>query len=97
MKVKSPFPRFILGKERDSKLLTLGNLAIIPQSLNASIRDADWLTKKAGKGENKPGLKICAAGLSTVHDVLLENEWTESKIEIRANWLFEKAKDLWKI
>ena len=86
-----------LSKERDSKLLTLGNLAIIPQSLNASIRDADWLTKKAGKGENKPGLKICAAGLSTVHDVLLENEWTESKIEIRANWLFEKAKDLWKI
>ena len=31
---------------RDRKLLTLGNLAIITHSLNASIRDADWPTKK---------------------------------------------------
>lgn len=35
---------------RDRKLLTLGNLAIITHSLNASIRDADWPTKKQGKG-----------------------------------------------
>lgn len=34
------------AKERDQKLLTLGNLAIITQSLNASMRDADWETKK---------------------------------------------------
>lgn len=86
-----------LARQRDSKLLTLGNLAIIPQSLNASIRDGDWLTKKNGKGANKPGLDVCAAGLSTVYDALLENEWTESKIDARADWLFEKAKDLWKI
>ena len=44
-----------LAKQRDSKLLTLGNLAIIPQALNASIRDSDWATKKSGKGINKPG------------------------------------------
>ena len=35
---------------RNFKLKTLGNLAIITQSLNASIRDANWLTKK--KKEN---------------------------------------------
>ena len=35
---------------RGRKLLTLGNLAIITHSLNASIRDADWTTKKQGKG-----------------------------------------------
>jgi hypothetical protein len=34
------------AKERDQKLLTLGNLTIITQSLNASMRDADWETKK---------------------------------------------------
>ena len=34
---------------RDRKLLTLGNLAIITHSLNASIRDADWPTKKQGR------------------------------------------------
>lgn len=86
-----------LARQRDSKLLTLGNLAIIPQSLNASIRDGDWLTKKTGKGANKPGLDVCAAGLSTVYDALLEDEWTESKIDARSDWLFEKAKGLWKI
>lgn len=42
-------------KKRDSILLTLGNLAIIPQALNASIRDAAWNVKKIGKGQNKPG------------------------------------------
>lgn len=38
-----------LARQRDSALLTLGNLAIIPQSLNASIRDSSWDAKKAGR------------------------------------------------
>ena len=84
------------ANNRDTKLLTLGNLAIIPQSLNASIRDGNWQTKKAGKG-NKPGLDICAAGLITVHDALQKDEWTESDIEDRAEWLCEQAKALWSI
>lgn len=54
---------------RDRKLLTLGNLAIITHSLNASIRDADWTTKKRGKGY-KDGLALCAAGLATMTGVL---------------------------
>lgn len=57
-------------KKRDSILLTLGNLAIIPQALNASIRDAAWNVKKIGKGQNKPGLLLCASGLCTLHMVL---------------------------
>lgn len=86
-----------LALQRDSKLLTLGNLAIIPQSLNSSIRDGDWFTKKVGKGASKPGLNICAAGLSTVYDALQETEWTEDKIDSRADWLYGNARDLWKI
>lgn len=86
-----------LARERDSKLLTLGNLAIIPQALNASIRDADWMNKRTGKGEAKPGLDVCASGLSTMEDVLSENEWNERKIEQRADWLSQKAQELWKI
>ena len=81
---------------RDGVLLTLGNLAIIPQALNASIRDSCWQTKKAGKG-TKPGLDLCADGLITVHDALLKDEWTENDIFERADWLYEKAKDVWKI
>ena len=85
-----------LAKKRDSCLLTLGNLAIIPQPLNASIRDANWTVKKAGKGTANPGLELCASGLLTIHDVLKEAAWTEEKIDARADWLFEQAKRIWK-
>ena len=80
-------------KKRDSILLTLGNLAIIPQALNASIRDAAWNVKKIGKGQNKPGLLLCASGLCTLHNVLQKNIWDESEIENRADWLLTQAKN----
>ena len=86
-----------LARQRDSILLTLGNLAIIPQSLNASIRDGNWVTKKAGKGPNNPGLAICAAGLSTIHDALQKDVWNEDEISQRAIWLYEQAKSLWEL
>ena len=82
------------AKNRDSMLLTRGNLAIIPQALNASIRDGNWQTKKAGKA-SKPGLYICAAGLITVHDALQKDEWTEADIKDRANWLYDQAREIW--
>ena len=83
-----------LAKARDAELLTLGKLAIIPQSLNASIRDADWQTKKAGKNE-KPGLAECAGGLNTLLDVLKKDEWNEDEIAARAEWLYKKGIGLW--
>ena len=76
-------------------LLTLGNLAIIPQLLNASIRDSSWEAKKSGKGVNNPGLSVCAAGLTTIHDALQKDIWDEECIEFRAEWLFEQARSLW--
>ncbi|WP_261981817.1 DUF262 domain-containing protein [Olsenella uli] len=71
---------------RDRKLLTLGNLAIITHSLNASIRDADWPTKKQGKGY-KDGLALCAAGLATMAGALEKESWNEGDIADRAEWL----------
>ncbi|MDO4225525.1 MAG: DUF1524 domain-containing protein, partial [Bergeyella zoohelcum] len=50
---------------RNRKLLTLGNLAIITQSLNSSIRDANWKTKKKGK-DKKGGLKLYSSGIKTL-------------------------------
>ena len=85
------------ARKRDSILLTLGNLAIITQSLNASIRDAAWDVKKAGKGTNKPGLNLCAGGLSTLHDALGKAEWNEAEIMDRASWLTEQAATIWKL
>lgn len=84
-----------LARQRDSLLLTLGNLAIIPQSLNASIRDSSWDAKKTGKGINNPGLSICAAGLTTIHDALQKDVWNECEIVARAEWLYEQARSLW--
>lgn len=74
---------------RDRKLLTLGNLAIITHSLNASIRDADWTTKKQGKGY-KDGLALCAAGLATMAGALEKESWDEGDIADRAEWLADK-------
>ena len=84
------------AKMRDSVLLTLGNLAIIPQSLNASIRDAAWDIKKSGKG-NKPGLALCAGGLCTLHHVLNQSKWNEDEIYKRAIWMCDNAKVIWKL
>ena len=83
-----------MERKRDFKLATLGNFAIITQALNTSISDSNWKTKKEGKNGN-PGLKTCASGLLTMENVLSEDTWDESKIEQRASWLYEKAKEIW--
>ncbi|MCD8127867.1 MAG: DUF262 domain-containing HNH endonuclease family protein, partial [Clostridiales bacterium] len=87
-------------KERDRKLQTLGNLAIITQSLNASIRDSAWEEKKNPKpvsNKVKPGLASCASGLETMRNVLDKEAWNEEEITARADWLYEQAAKLWAI
>ncbi len=85
------------ARKRDSLLLTMGNLAMIPQALNASIRDAAWDIKRAGKGTSKPGLSLCAGGLYTLYDALGKDEWNEKEIKARALWLFEQARTIWQL
>jgi len=84
------------AEKRDSHLLTLGNLAIITQSLNASIRDASWDVKKKGKGY-KLGLDKCAGGLITLQDVLKKDAWTDQDIDDRGEWLYQQAAEVWKL
>ena len=81
---------------RNRKLLTLGNLTIITQSLNSTIRDANWENKKNGKGDKK-GLIAYASGLETMSHYLSFDDWDEKAIEDRANFLLEKAKEIWKV
>ncbi len=82
------------AEKRDRLLLTLGNLAIITQSLNASIRDADWNTKKAGKGE-KGGLIKYSEGIETLHAYLSLDQWDDNTISARAEDLAEAAMKTW--
>ena len=81
---------------RDRKLLTLGNLTIITQSLNSSIRDSKWEDKLKGKNK-KGGLTEYSVGLKTISQFLKYPEWDEKTIEERALFLYEKAKQIWKI
>lgn len=82
--------------KRNRKLLTLGNLTIITQALNSTIRDANWTIKRNGKVDKK-GLNAYSAGLETMSHFLTLDEWNEQTIEDRANFLYEKAKEIWKI
>ena len=82
-------------RERDEKLWTLGNLAIIPFRLNSSISNARWEVKLAGNGKKKQGLKECASGLVTLNKYLDFSAWTEQSIRDRATDLYEKAVSVW--
>lgn len=82
------------ARNRDRALLTLGNLAIITSSLNSSIRDADWNTKKWGKG-SKDGLKACSEGIATMGGATDKDLWDESAITERGIWLAGKAISVW--
>ncbi|GEP52803.1 hypothetical protein FNO01nite_34750 [Flavobacterium noncentrifugens] len=79
---------------RNYKLKTLGNLAIITQSLNASIRDSNWPTKKKGSGNNE-GLRHYSGGIETLAPYLELSDWNEIEIEKRAEFLLNKAKEIW--
>ena len=89
----------VAGKDakdfRNFKLKTLGNLAIITQSLNASIRDSNWSTKKSGSGK-KEGLRHYSGGIETLAPYLELQKWDENEIQKRADFLFNKAKEIWK-
>lgn len=80
---------------RHKTLLTLGNLTIITTSLNTSIRDADWNTKKNGRGE-KHGLRHYASSIETFSPYLEKPDWNEEVIQERATYLYTKAKEIWR-
>lgn len=82
--------------KRNRKLLTLGNLTIITQTLNSTIRDANWEVKKNGRGE-KNGLIAYSAGLETLNPFLSLADWNENAIDDRAEFLFNKAREIWSI
>lgn len=91
---KWSYPVDLSEEERDKILLTLGNLAIIPQPLNSSIRDSNWTTKLNGKNA-KTGLKINASGLITMQNALSQSFWDEKTIGERAEELSELALTIW--
>jgi hypothetical protein len=82
-------------ERRSKKILTLGNLAIITQNLNAKIKNSDWNTKKNGTNNN--GLLDYTCDLETISPYLKLPDWNEAEIENRANDLYKYAMNIWKI
>lgn len=82
------------SESRNLKLKTLGNLALLTQSLNSAISNNSWTIKLNGK-DRKKGLKEYATGLETMTFVLAQSQWDDTCIEARADWLFDNARVIW--
>jgi len=82
--------------ERNRTLLTLGNLTIITQALNATIRDESWLVKRDGKHDKDNGLKHYSIGIDVLREYIDRDVWNESVIKERAKWLSDTALNIWK-
>lgn len=82
------------AEERNLKLKTLGNLALITQSLNSAISNNSWTVKLNGKAKKK-GLLVYASGLVTMKWPLSQEIWDEERIAKRADWLFDWARVIW--
>jgi len=81
---------------RDDLLLKLGNLTIVTASLNSSVRDASWITKRNGKN-GKGGLFEHSKGIKIFdrEEFLHSDTWNEEVIKNRNEFLSEKALTIW--
>lgn len=84
------------AEQRDKKIPTLGNLTIIPQSLNNSISNADWTNKKTGN-KRSSGLIQYATGLETLTPYLSFADWNEDAITKRADDLYRYFVNIWSL
>ena len=81
-------------EQREESVYCLGNLAMLPSKLNASISNASWQTKKEGIGKNL-GIVHYASDIETLADVVKQDTWDESAISNRADWIARKAIEIW--
>lgn len=83
--------------KRDKKVVNFGNLTIITQRLNSFLNDESWEIKKSGKGKMK-GLDEYSKGIKIFDrpEFLESAIWDEKTIEQRSQFLYNKAKDIWK-
>lgn len=80
--------------DREDAIYCLGNLAMLPSKLNTSISNASWTDKKEGKGKNL-GMIHYAADIESLADVISKPKWNEETIAERADWIAEKANEIW--
>ena len=82
-------------EQREKYINTLGNLAMIPGTLNTSISNSIWKEKLTGKNGHE-GLKVYGTGLRTLKSALTKDSWDENTIKERAKELGEAIIKVWK-
>lgn len=74
-------------RRRDTALQAFGNLTILTQALNSSVRNSAWSIKKP---------EIMKSSLLPINQMLHAYEaWDEEAIELRGRELFQRAKQIW--
>ncbi|MGN8895693.1 hypothetical protein [Flavonifractor sp. HCP28S3_F3] len=86
-------PKHIAG----TKLLTLGNLAIISQALNALYEIVIGLQKSLEKIQISQGLTPAPRGTGYLKCYFIGRRMDRGKIDARAKWLHKIAETLWNI
>ena len=84
---------------RTKAVYEIGNMALVNQKLNTSIRNHTMREKVLGNGNNKPGIGALSDMLYTKDVVTLVNEnnylWNEKTIRDRTNELTEEFLSVW--
>lgn len=77
-------------EERDRKINTLGNMAMITKGLNSAISNSAWENKRSN-------LNDFASDIDTIGGVLDLDTWNELTIIDRATKLAQSANEIWNI
>ena len=84
--------------ERKNKINFLGNMTIIPQSLNPRLSNKNWHDKKTGTNGYE-GLEQCARGVKSFDDkekkYLESKGWNENIIDDRTKYLADLSVKIW--
>ena len=94
-----PLDRPDVAELRTKAVYEIGNMALVNQKLNTSIRNHTMREKVLGNGNNKPGIGALSDMLYTKDVVTLVNEnnylWNEKTIRDRTNELTEEFLSVW--
>lgn len=84
--------------ERDNHIQSLGNKTLLTYNLNSAIKNAAFMVKIDGSGENKPGYKRHTSLLLTkeiVEQSATDTVWDEAHIQLREHKLASEFFKLW--
>ena len=93
-----PLPADLSAEDRNHLIHGIGNLTLVSEKLNPAMSNAPWLANEVTENSKKEALRTHSR--LDLNKRLLESagdEWTERKIAMRAEELFDIAAKVWSI